>query len=155
MCFLPGLYFDALAGTLSGGPCPKCWKTMFSVRDKVKIARIQFAMAGMNAHINHDLALAIVSTCQATNTVPQHGTAQYNDYTAVNATLDGLIDEAKQKLKVRLPGDPLPAVSHLEDLIATWDLATFREDAWEEQPTRLGNLQGESPCAVNYLYSDS
>ena len=25
----------------------------------------------------------------------------------------------------------------------------------KEQPTRLRNLQGESPCAVNYLYSDS
>lgn len=50
------------------------------------------------------------------------GTPQYNDYTSVNPTLDGLIDEAKQQLNVRLPGDPLPAVSHLEDLIATWDL---------------------------------
>jgi transposase-like protein len=27
--------------------------------------------------------------------------------------------------------------------------------ARQEQPTRLGNLQGESPCAVNYLYADS
>jgi hypothetical protein len=65
-----GLYFDALAGELSGGSCPECWKAMFSVRDQVKIARIQFALAGMNAHINHDLPMAIVSTCQATNTVP-------------------------------------------------------------------------------------
>lgn len=139
------LYFNALAGELTGGSCPECWKTMFSVRNQVKIARIQFAMAGMNAHINHDLPMAIVSTCQKTDTVPQHGTAQYNDYTAVNATLDGLVDEAKQNLNVRLPGDPLPAVSHLEDLIATWDLATFREKAWDTAQS----LWGESDAEIN------
>jgi hypothetical protein len=140
-----GLYFDALAGELSGGSCPECWKAMFSVRDQVKIARIQFALAGMNAHINHDLPMAIVSTCQATNTVPQHGTPQYNDYTSVNATLDGLIDQAKKTLNVRLPGDPLPAVSHLEDLLATWDLATFREKAWDTAQS----LWGESAAEIN------
>jgi hypothetical protein len=139
------LYFDAVAGALSGGPCPGCWKAMLSVRNQVKIARIQFAVAGMNAHINHDLAMAVVSTCQATTTVPQHGTPQYNDYTAVSATLDGLIDGAKQTLNVRLPGDPLPAVSHLEDLIATWDLATFREKAWDTAES----LWGESSAEVN------
>lgn len=140
-----GLYFDALAGEISGGPCPESWKAMFSVRDQAKIARIQFALAGMNAHINHDLPMAIVSTCQVTNTVPQHGTPQYNDYTSVNPTLAGLIDQAKQTLNVRLPGDPLPAVSHLEDLIATWDLATFREQAWDTAQS----LWGESDAGVN------
>jgi hypothetical protein len=118
---------------------------MFSVRDQVKIARIQFALAGMNAHKNHDLPMAIVSTCQATNTVPQHGTPQYDDYTSVNPTLDGLIDEAKKTLNVRLPGDPLPAVSHLEDLLATWDLATFREKAWDTTQS----LWGESAAEIN------
>jgi Family of unknown function (DUF5995) len=139
------LYFDAVAGELTNGSCPECWKAMLSVRDQVKIARIQFAMAGMNAHINHDLPMAIVSTCQATNTTPQHGTPQYDDYTAVNATLAGLIEEAKQQLNVRLPGDPLPAVSHVEDLIATWDLTAFRETAWDTAQS----LWGESNSEIN------
>jgi Family of unknown function (DUF5995) len=141
--FFARLYFDALAGQLSGGSCPDCWKALLNVRDQVKIARIQFALAGMNAHINHDLPMAIVSTCQATNTVPQHGTPQNNDYTSVNSTLDGLIDQAKQKLNVRLPGDPLPAVSHLEDLIATWDLSTFREKAWDTAQSLWGESDAE------------
>jgi hypothetical protein len=109
------LYFSAVRSALTGAPCPGCWAAMFSVRDTEQITRIQFALAGMNAHINRDLCLAIDATCKATNTVPQHGTAQYNDYTSLNPTLDGLIDQAKQTLDVRLPGDPLPAVSHLED----------------------------------------
>ena len=124
------LYFNALYAALNAAACPGSWKSMFSRRDQADIARIQFALAGMNAHINHDLPYAIVSTCKATNTVPQHGTPNYNDYTALNTTLDGLIDMAKKTLNVRLLGGPLPAVSHLEDLIASWDLAGFREGAW-------------------------
>jgi hypothetical protein len=124
------LYFNALSAALTGEPCPGCWGAMFSCRNQDKIARIQFALAGMNAHINHDLPIAILATCEAQHTVLQHGTAQYSDYTALDRTLDGIIDTAKQTLHVRLLGDPLPAVSHLEDLIAAWDLAAAREQAW-------------------------
>lgn len=124
------LYFGAVRAALSNAPCPDCWAAMFSVRDNLQIARIQFALAGVNAHINHDLCLAIDATCKATNTVPRHGTVQYNDYTSVSPVLDGLIDQAKQTLNVRLPGDALPAVSHLEDLIAGWNVSAARESAW-------------------------
>jgi hypothetical protein len=125
------LYFSAVQSALVGTPYPGCWRAMLSVRDNGRIARIQFALAGMNAHINHDLCEAIVANCKATNTVPQHGTAQYNDFTALNSTLDSLIDQAKQTLNVRLPGDPLPALSHLEDLMAGWDVSAAREKAWQ------------------------
>lgn len=125
------LYFNALYAALSGAPCPGCWRAMFSCRNQNKTARIQFALAGMNAHINHDLCVAIVATCKDRNTAPHHGTAQYNDYTSIDGTLDSLIDVAKQTLNVRLPGDPLPAVSHLENLVAAWDLGAAREAAWD------------------------
>ena len=124
------LYFDALHAALSGAPCPGCWDAMFSCRNQSPIARIQFALAGLNAHINHDLALAIVATCKARNTALQLGTPQYRDYTSINDTLNGLIDVAKQTLHVRLLGDALPPVSHLEDLIAAWNLAAARDNAW-------------------------
>lgn len=137
------LYFDAVAAELTGGPCPECWQAMLRVRSQANIARIQFAMAGMNAHINHDLPMAVVAACQTLNAVPRHGTPQYNDYTAVNPTLDSLIGQAKLTLNVRLPGDPLPAVSHLENLIATWDLAAFREKAWDTAESLWGAPDSE------------
>lgn len=126
-----GLYFSALRSALSNSPCPGSWAAMFAVRDNPRIARIQFALAGMNAHINHDLCLAINATCKTTNTVPRHGTSEYNDYTSINSVLDGLIDQAKQTLAVRLAGDCLPPVSHLEDLLAGIDLSAAREQAWQ------------------------
>ncbi|HEY7334588.1 MAG TPA: DUF5995 family protein [Bryobacteraceae bacterium] len=125
------LYFSSLYASLSGAACPGCWSAMLSARDQTRIARIQFALAGMNAHINRDLPIAIVSTCQAAGAAPQHGTPHYSDYTAINSTLNGLLDLAKKTLNVRLLGDPLPPVSHLEDTIAALDLAAFREKAWD------------------------
>jgi len=126
-----GFYFDALRASLSGQQAPGCWQTLFFQRQQSAIARIQFAMAGINAHINHDLPLAIVATCQASATPPQHGTAHYNDYTALNSTLDDMIETAKQTLNVRLLGAVLPPVSQLENTLGAWNVAAAREAAWK------------------------
>ncbi len=123
-------YFNALETALTGSPTPGCWQAMFSVRGDTRIARIQFALAGMNAHINHDLCQAIVSTCRATNRPLQHGTTQYSDYTSVNATLDSMIQSAKQTLAVRLPGASSPPISQLQNVIAAFDIGIAREHAW-------------------------
>ena len=125
------LYFAALASSLTGQPAPGSWRVLFERRNQTAIARIQFALAGINAHINHDLPLALVATCEATATTPEHGGVHYRDYTALNATLDGLVETAKTTLHVRLLGDALPAVSHLEDTIAAWGVSAAREKAWQ------------------------
>lgn len=125
------LYFSALKSALSGETAPGCWQVLFDRRNQAEVARIQFAMAGINAHINHDLAEAIVSTCQQTNTTPDHGGTHYDDYTAVNSTLDVLIESAKAQLNLRLLGAELPPISHLEDTIAAWNVSAAREKAWQ------------------------
>src|SRR6185437_16221551 len=125
------LYFGALEAALSGKPAPACWRALFERRGQSATARIQFALAGINAHINHDLPEAIVATCEANGGAPQHGSVRYGDYTALNATLDSLIESANRTLFVRLLGDPLPAVSHLEDTIAAWSVSAAREAAWK------------------------
>jgi hypothetical protein len=125
-----GLYFGALESALRDQPSPGCWQALFECRNHAAISRIQFALAGINAHINHDLPQAIDATCQATKTTPRRGSQQYNDYTTLNATLDRLIDSAKNELHVRLLGDALPPVSHLEDTLAAWSVSAAREAAW-------------------------
>jgi hypothetical protein len=124
------LYLGALQAFLSNNPTPDCWATLFACRDDARVARIQFALAGINAHINRDLAEAIVTTCESTDTMPSHDTPQFQDYTSLNPTLDGIIESAKQTLHVRLLGDALPSASHLEDLIAIWSVGAGREAAW-------------------------
>jgi len=142
------LYFNALKNSLSGAALPDCWQTLFSQRNQTALARIQFALAGINAHINHDLPIAIVATCQiaAVNSSqggPQHGTTQYNDYTTLNTTLDNLIQQAKQTLNVRLPGDALPESSQLENTIAAWSVSAAREAAWNNAEL-LWHLRAET-----------
>ena len=120
------LYFAALRGALSGEAAPECWQVLLERRDWMALARIQCALAGINAHINHDLPMAIVRTGAA----PVHGDAHYQDYTALNSTLDSLVDAAKAKLHVRLLGDLLPPVSNLEDTVAAFSVTAAREAAW-------------------------
>ena len=125
------LYFSALQAWLSGQATPSCWQVLFTSRNQGAIARIQFALAGINAHINHDLPEAIVATCRITNTTPVHNGAHYNEYSALNSTLDGIIESAKRTLHVRLLGGALPAISQMEDTIAAWSVSAARESAWQ------------------------
>jgi hypothetical protein len=120
------LYFGALRGALSGGVAPECWRVLLERRDWTALGRIQCALAGVNAHINHDLPFAIVRTGAA----PVHGEMHYADYTALNGTLSERIDGAKAELHVRLLGDLLPPVSQWEDTVAAFSVTAAREAAW-------------------------
>ncbi len=145
-----GFYFSALQSSLSGKPTPSCWQIMFDSRSQAAVARIQFALAGINAHINHDLSEAIVATCQLTATTPDTGGTHYRDYTSLNSTLDDLIESAKHTLNVRLPGDALPKVSHLEDTLAAWNVSTARELAWQNAE-HLWQLQTIPALASSFM----
>jgi hypothetical protein len=136
------LYFNALKAFLTNGAMPECWQTLFADRGQTDLARIQCALAGINAHINHDLPIAIVNTCRASNLAPQHGMIQYADYTSLNSTLDSLIQEARQTLNVRLPGDTFPNASQLENIIGGWGVSAAREAAWNNAEL-LWHLRGE------------
>ncbi len=144
------LYFAALRQSLAGGVAPACWRSVFERRTDVRAARVQFALAGINAHINHDLPIAIVNTCQATGTVPRHGSPEYQDYTAVNSTLEGLMATARRELMCRLLGDALPAVSHLEDTVAAWNISAARETAWTNAEI-LWSLRAAPPLGARFL----
>jgi hypothetical protein len=144
------LYFGALESALRDQSSPGCWQVLFERRDQAAVARIQFALAGINAHINHDLPQAIVATCQVTATNPQYGGEQYQDYTALNSNLDSLIESAKRTLHVRLLGDPLPPVSHLEDTIAAWSVSAAREAAWQNAEL-LWHLRAVPPLSSTFM----
>lgn len=142
-------YFGALASWLSAGTAPGCWRALFQQRGSLLTARIQFALAGINAHINHDLPEAIVQTCGAAGIAPLHGSPEYNQYTALNAQLDAQVESAKQELHVRLLGDALPPVSHVEDTLAAWSVSAAREAAWTNAEV-LWNLRASAALTNRY-----
>lgn len=57
------LYFAAFEADQRGEPVAPAWTPLFAGRDRDESFPIQFALAGMNAHINHDLPIALVDTC--------------------------------------------------------------------------------------------
>jgi hypothetical protein len=144
------LYLSALGAYLAGASTPSCWRVLFENRDHTPLGRIQFAMCGINAHINHDLAEAIVNTCDATGVRATHSCPQYADYTALNSTLDAQIDTARHTLHVRLLGDVLPPVSQLEDTLAAWSISAARELAWQNAE-HLGYLRGMPEMQSGFL----
>src|SRR5215469_13251892 len=86
-----GFYFRAVADFLAGHDIPSSWSAMFEVRFNTGIDRIQFALAGMNAHINHDLALALLKTDADVNVVPAPDGPEHSDFESVNQLLNNLM----------------------------------------------------------------
>jgi len=144
-------YFNALRGWLSPAKqAPNCWRVLFESRQDSRLARIQFALAGINAHINHDLAPAIVSACKQRDVLPSHGTDQYQDYSAINDVLDSLVDAARHELLTGLLGQDLPSLDLVEQLVAGWKIRVFREIAWTNSEV-LWNLRGQLLLSNGYL----
>ena len=127
-----GLYFEALAKALSdGGSAPKCWQPLFSSRQRTDVTKLQLALAGMNAHINHDLAVAVFETCRARGIDPIDGSGQHADYLRINAILKTVTDEARTELLQGVPGADLPDLQAASDIAAMWSVERARDTAWE------------------------
>jgi len=82
------LYFAAADRLGDLAAVPSAWLPLAERRDMAGIEPVQFALAGMNAHINHDLPLALVSTCEALATSPD-ADPHFADYQKVDELLDG------------------------------------------------------------------
>ncbi len=84
------LYFDGVERYLTApDTAPTSWRTLMEKRRQPGIAAVQFALAGMSAHINRDLAVAVVHTWDAQGPA-DHGrdTPEFRDYLRVNTILD-------------------------------------------------------------------
>src|SRR5688500_17452190 len=57
-----GLWLHAYDGAAAGHRIPSAWQPLFEARDGGRLP-VQYALAGMNTHIEHDLPLAVVRTC--------------------------------------------------------------------------------------------
>ena len=125
------LYFEAVvAYERDPSTCPRAWRPVFQARFNGSIARLQFALAGMNAHINHDLAIAVVETCDTTNTEPKRETTIYRDYYAVNDVLEEVEAPAMQTLATGFLHDAEVAMGRVDDMVAMWSIRHAREAAW-------------------------
>ena len=125
-----GLYFKAVAGALNGENVPSSWQALMESRRRAGVDRIQFALAGMNAHINHDLAFALLATDAQRGVTPAVGSPQYLDYEAVNGLLQALMPQTLTMLATDTLGVLAQDTGKVGRLLAFWDICKARELAW-------------------------
>jgi len=126
-----GLYFAAVADFLSGQAVPSAWNALFEARYRTGIDRIQFAVAGMNAHINRDLALALLATDAELNLVPAPGSPEFTDYESVNGLLQSVMPSALTMLATDTLGVLAEDTGKIGRILAFWDICRARELAWD------------------------
>jgi hypothetical protein len=125
-----GLYFAAVDASGAGEPPPRSWAPLFAARGDVRIAPIQFALAGMNAHINHDLPLALVSTCRARSIELSRDSPQHRDYLKINDTIAATEARVKQEFLTGMVRIADEILGHIDDVIAMWSISEARNAAW-------------------------
>jgi hypothetical protein len=126
-----GLYFSGLSGVLGGQSVPSAWTALFEARYRTGIDRIQFALAGMNAHINHDLALALLATDAEFNIVPAPDSSEFADYQSVNGLLNTVMPSALTMLATDTLGVIAQDTGKIGRLLAFWNICRARDLAWD------------------------
>lgn len=125
-------YLDALEAWLNKpDEAPQSWAVLFDRRGETSITRLQFAMAGINAHVNYDLAFALVSTLEDLHRSDLDEGCQRKDYDAVNQIFYGAIPALKwhfegrwMRLFDRMDGG-------LDDLAGSLAVLVARSSAWD------------------------
>jgi AcrR family transcriptional regulator len=104
---------------------PACWRPLFQFRRHPGVRPLQFALAGINAHIGHDLALAVVDTCRTLGCEPVE---LEDEFDRVGDLLVSLEERIRDEL---MPGpDLLQIADPLTHLLGSWSLERAREATW-------------------------
>lgn len=138
------LYLTAVDTAASGGTPPACWRPLFQYRRHPGVRPLQFALAGVNAHIGHDLALAVVDTCRTLGCAPADLKEEFD---RVGDLLVMLEEQIREDL---MPGpDLLEVADPLVHLAGSWSLERAREASWTAA-RMLWQLRGVPPLAEEF-----
>ncbi|MFF8033188.1 MULTISPECIES: DUF5995 family protein [unclassified Streptomyces] len=118
-------YLAAVDAASRGRRPPACWRPLFQYRRHPGVRPLQFALAGVNAHIGHDLALAVVDSCRTLACEPAD---LEDEFDGVGELLVSLEERIREEL---MPGpDVLRITDPLTHLLGAWSLERARDAAW-------------------------
>ena len=145
------LYFAALRAFGEGASnVPRAWLPLFEARGTSTVAPIQFALAGMNAHINRDLPVALVDTFAALGMSGGGDAATHADYERVNDLLATTETQVKDGYLCDLARTVDAEFHGVDDVVAMWSVRTAREGAWTNGDA-LWHLRGVPAFREKYL----
>lgn len=118
-------YLAAVDAAAGGRRAPACWRPLLEFRRHPGLRPSQFALAGVNAHIGHDLVLVVVDTCRALRCEPADVEGAFH---RVGDLLLALEERVREEL---MPGPELLRVTDpLTHLLGAWSPERAREAAW-------------------------
>ncbi|MFE9609446.1 DUF5995 family protein [Streptomyces sp. NPDC006012] len=118
-------YLAAVDASADARRAPACWRPLFQLRRHPGVRPLQFALAGINAHIGHDLALAVVDACRTLDCEPDD---LEDEFDRVGDLLVSLEERVREDL---MPGpDVLQIADPLTHLLGSWSLERARDATW-------------------------
>ncbi len=124
-------YFDALRAHAAGDDpgLSRSWAALIERRSARRVAALQFAVAGVNAHVNLDLALALVATFSSIGVRTPTAT-QRRDYDRVNLIFGEEMARLRDHLQGRLEDWVDERAGEVDDAIGNWSIVAARDAAW-------------------------
>ncbi|MFC9971565.1 DUF5995 family protein [Spirillospora sp. NPDC127200] len=123
------LYFGNVDDALAGRRPDRCWRPLFEAREDGTVWPLQFVLAGMNAHINHDLALAVIATC-AERGLPPGREPVRADFLKVNGLLARIESEVRRDLEPHLLRVATRDAETIKHIVGSFSVARARDMAW-------------------------
>jgi uncharacterized protein DUF5995 len=143
-----GLFFAALDAP------PPAWAPLFAARHRKKIAPLQFALCGVNAHINRDLPVALVETCRELGRELRAGSPEHAEFIRVNTLLARVEGRVKASYATKgwvgLVARLLHRADRLDDVIAMWNVERARDAAWANAMA-LWQLRSQPALSAEFL----
>ncbi|MEV8455368.1 DUF5995 family protein [Streptomyces sp. NPDC052095] len=141
-----GLYLRNVDADRAGRQVDTAWAPLFAARDNRIIWPLQFALAGMNAHINHDLPVAVVETCTERRTTPDTPPV-HHDYEKVNDLLASVEAEVRAEYEPEIAKLTTRDAEALKHAISAFSIAEAREAAWRTAEAFWVEKHGLDPLA--------
>ena len=126
-------WLAAYDAAVAGREPSAAWQPLFEQRVATGILPIQHALAGMNAHIEYDLPLAVVETCRARRTDP--GATVREDYERVNDELAVVESGIRRSFLTEIGKRVDREIGPVVHLISAWKIDKARDVAWVNAET--------------------
>jgi Family of unknown function (DUF5995) len=96
-----------------------------------QIHPLQFALAGMNAHINNDLAFSIVRKYgEGDSAGPEDRSPEHTDYLRINKLLKDVEHKVADDFSTGIVGLADVALGRADDVFVMWNIVNARRTAW-------------------------
>lgn len=143
------LFLDAVAAAKTGSEA-RAWRPVFASRADRRIAPLQFALAGMNAHINRDLPLALTRTCARSGRAPERDSSLHADFERVNGVIAVVEPRVRAWFETGFVGELGRDFAGLDEHVSAFSITTARDTAWTNAEILWG-VRGSAHLTARFL----